>query len=166
MPFKRIGCDLIASENITWTITSGSLTNLNISDSIGSFNEALFIDLVDTEYCLRAIDNGYKIKVCCESNLSHRVGKREERNLFGFKFYPTHHSTERRYFSFRNRVLVMKKYGLKFPHWTLYETIAAFYVLFCIISFEENKFGKLSACMKGIFDGLFNRFGSARYLIK
>src|SRR5438093_1776942 len=48
-------------QEITHLITSGSVVNLGLFNAIGKFDELLFIDEVDHEYCLRAIVKGYKI---------------------------------------------------------------------------------------------------------
>ena len=50
------------SDNNHITMTSGNLLNLHILEKIGFFLEDLFIDSVDTEYCLRLYEHGYRIK--------------------------------------------------------------------------------------------------------
>ena len=45
---------------VLFTMTSGNFLNLRLHDLVGGFMDALFIDHVDHEYCLRLNANGYK----------------------------------------------------------------------------------------------------------
>lgn len=49
------------SEFVDECITSGSCTAVNVWKKLGGFDEWLFVDLVDNEFCKRAIVSGYKI---------------------------------------------------------------------------------------------------------
>ncbi|MEJ7679537.1 MAG: glycosyltransferase [Segetibacter sp.] len=64
------GVEIVRNENegincgfteVTSLITSGSMINLALLNAIGVFDEALFIDQVDFEYCYRALLKGYKV---------------------------------------------------------------------------------------------------------
>ncbi|MCH5596835.1 glycosyltransferase family protein [Niabella ginsengisoli] len=57
---QKTGALNCESEETSFLITSGSLVNLELFKKIGGFDERLFIDEVDSEYCLRANINGYK----------------------------------------------------------------------------------------------------------
>jgi rhamnosyltransferase len=48
----------------TLTINSGSLLNVRTIETLGGFNQDLFVDLVDYELCFRALDHGFKIALC------------------------------------------------------------------------------------------------------
>lgn len=48
-------------EYIDMCITSASCTSVNAWEKIGGFDEWLFIDLVDNEFCKRLTESGYKI---------------------------------------------------------------------------------------------------------
>ena len=48
-------------EFIEECITSGSCTSIEVWKKLGKFDEWLFIDLVDNEFCKRAVVSGYKI---------------------------------------------------------------------------------------------------------
>jgi rhamnosyltransferase len=92
-------------------ITSGSVINLKLIDKIGYFNEKLFIDCVDYDYCLRA-----------------RLLKYKVRNIFGIYLFhigglPTKflgrkvalYSPNRYYYIFRNHNYMWYKYIRHFP---------------------------------------------------
>ena len=68
---NQTDCTCIETINL---ITSGSMVNLTIAAKINFFNEALFIDEVDTEYCYRAKNKGYSVCKLLDVNLIHDLG--------------------------------------------------------------------------------------------
>lgn len=146
-----------------FTITSGSLLNLTYINRIGFFDEKLFIDLVDHDFCKRIVINNLKIIRVLNAILYHEVGKAEALkikrtyiNQFGERdkkpFYRTNHSSFRQYYMARNEIIVAKKYSRYFNK---NKNI----LKGCIISFtrliiEKNKINNFKAIFKGILDGL------------
>ena len=55
-------------------ITSGTILDLNLIDQIGTFDEALFIDFVDTEFSFRVVEKGYRNLLFADIVLQHRIG--------------------------------------------------------------------------------------------
>ncbi|MGC4231687.1 MAG: glycosyltransferase [Niabella sp.] len=110
----NIGNETIEAYNI---ITSGSLVNLTIYKCIGGFDEALFIDDVDVEYCIRAGLNGYKTLKFKNVYLHHSLGSvLQYRSLKSFKKTPrVLHTPLRIYYMVRNHLYVNKKYKSKLP---------------------------------------------------
>lgn len=157
--FERVPCGRVDDRGVTVVITSGTMTNLRIAEELGGFREDLFIDLVDMEYALRAISAGFMITVCCAARLEHSVGDKQRRRLMGFSLFPTFHNPQRRYYLFRNRVLLFKKYAREFPYWVCYEFLAAINVILCIILFEDHKMDKLKGCLHGTWDGIRGKVG-------
>jgi rhamnosyltransferase len=56
-------------------IASGTLIPIAVLDRVGSMNEGLFIDKVDTEWCLRVCRAGLSIYGVPGAQLSHRLGE-------------------------------------------------------------------------------------------
>lgn len=160
--FERVTCDRIGSDGVTLVITSGTLVSVAAFRELGPFMDELFIDFVDFEYCLRARSSGYRILVSCAARLLHRVGARTSAQLAGVTLRPTHHGPLRKYYLFRNAVVVMRKYGATFPHWLAYQLAALLEVLLGIVLVEERSLTKLRACVVGVWDGLRGRMGVAR----
>lgn len=108
------GC---ACEAVSYHITSGSLLNLDLFSTIGRFDENLFIDEVDLEYCYRANIAGYKVIKFNNIYLNHSLGTvRYHRSLKNFKLTPRAlHSPVRVYYMIRNYLYVSKKYPGQFP---------------------------------------------------
>jgi rhamnosyltransferase len=159
--FERAFCDGGVLENVTFVITSGSLYDLLAYQQIGPFRDDFFIDYVDMEYCLRARQCGYQILVACGAYLNHRQGERQERVFGGFEHYPTFHSPLRWYYISRNRIPMLRRFALHFPHWLLYELAASLYIIMKMLLFETQKKAKLRAFFLGTLDGVQGRMGKA-----
>ncbi len=104
----------IAPKEVSSIITSGSILNLSAYQQIGIFDEALFIDAVDTEYCLRAQYSGFKIVQLFNIFLKHELGESVRRasikTLFMVKKVKEIHSPIRCYYIYRNNLYLQKKY--------------------------------------------------------
>jgi rhamnosyltransferase len=115
---NTIGCDYQESAYI---ITSGMLVNLKLSNKIGLFDEALFIDGVDHEYCLRANTMGLKTIQFTQVYLHHSVGEEVYRasfkSLYLSKKKKIVHTPLRCYYMYRNFLYLKKKYEQVFPAW-------------------------------------------------
>jgi rhamnosyltransferase len=157
--FQRIACaggDLL---EVTMVITSGSLVDLAVWQQLGGFDETLFIDYIDTDYCLRVIRAGRRVGVASEAVLDHRLGERRNVRLLGQEFRPTHHAAFRHYFIARNRVRILRRHALAVPHWALFDLSFACFNGFRVVAFEPEKSLKLKAVFLGTLDGLLGRFG-------
>lgn len=98
-------------------ITSGSLVHLGIMQQIGGFDENLFIDEVDSEYCFRAVVNGFRTIRLQNIYLEHTLGKTSSHiSLKSFKqTNRVLHSPIRVYYMIRNYLYVSNKYKRKLP---------------------------------------------------
>lgn len=73
-------------EYVRECITSASLTNIEICKKLGCFDNEMFIDYVDFDYCTRVNLNGYSIIKVNSTTLKHEVGKLQEKYIFGKKY--------------------------------------------------------------------------------
>lgn len=146
------------------TMTSGNLMNLRAYNCVGKFNEDLFIDFVDIDYCLRIRAANYAIKMMDDITLMHGLGKVDYRNLFGKKIIVTNHNYLRRYYITRNRFFIINKYERQFPYYTRIENKLFFNDLFKIILFESDKLRKIWSIIKGYNDYKKGKYGE--YKIK
>jgi rhamnosyltransferase len=67
----KSGC---AELEVDFLISSGTLSRLDAFRDIGEMNEGLFIDHVDTDWCLRASALGYRLFGICDARLTHSLG--------------------------------------------------------------------------------------------
>ncbi len=158
--FRRVRCtDQTLLDDVSIVISSGALYDLQAYCQIGPFREDFFIDYVDTEYCLRARQLGYKLVVACKASLTHQLGNQREARFGPLTMHPTFHSPLRWYYISRNRVPMMRRYAWRFPHWFFYELLVNLYGLARLVLFEDRKSRKALAMILGMWDGLGSRMG-------
>lgn len=101
---KRFGVHRIAARGthqVSQLITSGCLFDLQVWSEVERFDEKLFIDLVDINWCWRLLLRGYTILGTARGTLVHELssGLRETRWITLTSYGPV-----RRYFQCRNAV--------------------------------------------------------------
>jgi rhamnosyltransferase len=98
-------------------ITSGSVININAIDDVSGFDEKLFIDEVDNEFCYRCIMKGYKIIQFTNIYLNHNLGTTSIHKSFkNLAETPRRlHTPIRLYYMTRNFFYVYSKYRHHFP---------------------------------------------------
>ena len=89
---------LVEKEYVNDCITSGAFNNVEVWKRLQGFDEWLFIDYVDFEYCIRVRKQNYKILKCNSVLMQHSLGNLEIKNFLGKKIYVTNHSPLRRYY--------------------------------------------------------------------
>ena len=103
-------------KEVTSLITSGSLINTSIFSEVGGYNEKLFIDEVDHEYCYRIKMLGYSVLQVENIFLNHTLGSQQPvKTLTGKKKVKTLHSPIRLYYIVRNCCFIIKMYRKQFP---------------------------------------------------
>jgi rhamnosyltransferase len=143
-------------------MTSGNLLNLEAYTETGLFEEKLFMDYVDYEYCLRLRKNKYKIIQDNFVHLKHSLGDFTIRNFFGQKIEISNHNSLRRYYITRNSLFVGFKYFKSHKMFFCHMLKNVFFLdPFKIISYEKDKLAKLKSVGRGILHFVFNRFGKA-----
>ena len=140
-------------------ITSGALTKAEIYKNVGLYDEKLFIDLVDHDYCLSLNRKGFKVIQVNSAVLIHNLGESVKKNVLGLKMIPTNHSPLRRYYMSRNRHYIWDKYKEDFPGWVLTDKRRFITENLKIILFEDKKIEKFKYIKKGIKDYKNNIFG-------
>ena len=140
-------------------ITSGALTKAEIYKNVGMYDEKLFIDLVDHDYCLSLNKKGFKIIQVNNATLIHNLGESVKKSVLGLKMIPTNHSPLRRYYMSRNRHYIWDKYKEDFPSWVLTDKRRFITENLKIVLFEDNKIEKFKYIKKGIKDYRNNIFG-------
>jgi rhamnosyltransferase len=102
------------SNGVKELITAGMLINLSLFKKIGGFDEALFIDSVDFDYCIRARLAGYFIIEFGNIYIIHTIGKlvykSSFKSLFLIRKKKIIHSPLRCYYIYRNMLYLEIKY--------------------------------------------------------
>lgn len=144
---------------VTCVITSGTLFDLEVWHRLGGFDERLFLDLVDTDYCLRARAAGHRVAVAAGASLAHQRGAKCPIRRVGRTWWPAFMTPLRLRYLFRNRVLLLPRHTARAPHWVLFELTFAAKILAEIVFLEDDKLRKLAACIRGTWDGFLGADG-------
>ncbi len=154
-------------EEVGICITSGSFTRVSIWKEIGGFEEKLFIDYVDNDYCIKLYYHDYKIVRVNNVVLNHELGHIKNHIYKS----TTNHNYMRRYYIARNSIYVSKKYCTLFKNKYGKEEynkinifldklisprrayLRQFQFIVLVLLYENNKIKKIKAITKGIKDG-------------
>lgn len=134
-------------------ITAGSLTNVEAWKHIGGFDEWMFIDFVDIEYCVRLREHGYKIGRVNSVYVHQQYGNISSSfHLFGRKWYRFDYSPIRIYYSVRNQIYYMNKHKNSIDRYQSLLFLGGYIAK--RILFERNRKASIRAVFRGIKDGI------------
>ena len=142
---------------INSSVQSGSIFIKKCFDSIGYFREDFFIECIDTEFCLRARSNGFKIISSNTNIMNHGAGEKIIKNLFGRQVVITNHSSDRLYLQYRNFMQTFREYCFKDAAWSFSSVLNMAKKYLLIIIFEKNRIDKSIKILKGSFKGFFHK---------
>lgn len=141
-------------KNVVLNLTSGSLIKIESFLKIGFFDNDLFIEQVDNDFCYRLIKNKYKIKVATNVFFIQEIGN--SKKMFGC--IVRNHKPIRKYYLSRNVTLMLKRYWLVSPYTTVrYFLGGTIFSWIKILLFEKNKNLKILSGAKGFVHGILNR---------
>lgn len=135
-------------------ISSGCLVDLEALGVIGVFEEQLFIDYVDTEWCLRAKSKGYELYGVCEAYMKHDLG--EQFLTILHKTIPVH-SPLRHYYLMRNGVWLIRRPWVGW-RWRIIDTVRLTKILIVFSVFGKPRLEHIRSMLRGIKDGLLAKF--------
>jgi len=139
-------------EDMIEVMTSGNIINLDAYKKIGGFKDWLFIDCVDTDYCMNLHKNGYKVLRLNNVIMKHELGNLVVHKLFGKEYPCYNHNPIRRYYIVRNNLYINDMYKDLFPDYCTWLLRVQKGQVKRIIAFEKNKFKKLKMMYKGYKD--------------
>ena len=99
---SRFLIEEIKNQNKDYVMASGNLINIDNALKIEGFNNHLFIDEVDHEFCIRTRIEGYKILQNQQISVNHELGEK--------KYFCTLYPPIRLYYMIRNYLYIRKKY--------------------------------------------------------
>jgi rhamnosyltransferase len=142
-------------------ISSGTLLRISVLDVLGNFEESLFIDYVDIEWCLRAKNRGFNSYGVCGAVLEHSLGE----NVISFWFVRNWsvpiHAAVRNYYLYRNAISLCRRPYISLV-WKLRElrilVLKAIFVSIMLAPRSEH----LRMIFRGVYDGFRNRSGPFR----
>ena len=140
------------AENMIEVMTSGNIINLDAYKKIGGFKDWLFIDCVDTDYCMNLHRHGYKVLRLNKIIMKHELGNLVVHKLFGKEYPCYNHNPIRRYYIVRNNMYINQMYKDMYPEYCAWLIRVQKGQVKRIIVFEKNKIKKLSMMYKGYKD--------------
>jgi len=154
----------VLSQTTDWlevrtTITSGSLFRVRLFDRTGPFDDRLFIDAVDHDFCLRCRRMGYSIFESRYHHIDHALGEISAVRIGPLTVRTTNHNAVRRYYITRNTLEVCRRYALIDPIWTVRSLAHLLYINLLSIVLERDRLEKMKAEIAGLADFAFGRFG-------
>ena len=142
-------------------IQSGLLVPVPVLEQLGLFQGTLFIDGVDSEYFLRCEAEGLRTVLAPNAALNHALGSPAAANIFGRDVSvagrPLNVRTAadwRYYYLFRNRILLARQYGRRFPLWTFKGLLADYRHLAIVTLLAPGRGIRLANALRGVADGV------------
>lgn len=135
-------------EEVKQCITSGSLTNVDTWKSVGKYDELMFIDWVDFDFCARVLKSGKFILKCNRVHLLHEIGRSELKKFLFWNVKVQNHSAFRKKYMAQNILYYAKKNGGFINRIKAYLRLGRLILL--VLIYEDKKKEK----MKSIFDGV------------
>lgn len=147
-------------EKVIRLITSGSLISKDAYQKVGGFDEKLFIDEVDFDFCYRVKLKGFCIFQFHFVFLNHNLGtKKGVNNVFGQKKSKTFHSPVRLYYIVRNSCYTSSKYKSVFPEAIKQTRKDVIVRIKNNVLYGDNKLGCIKYIIKGYVHYKQKRFG-------
>jgi rhamnosyltransferase len=141
------------------TPTSGSFFPIETFIKCGLFTEELFIYCVDDDFSLRLRSMGFSIAQSQKAILLHQGGRPSRFTFLGKTFTTRNYRPEVQYYWARNRVWLIRKYGLRYPLLILSSLRSLFGIPLKIAIAEKNRCDKIRMFMRGALDGVRGKSG-------
>jgi rhamnosyltransferase len=155
--YRWVGRDIDHPIDVAFIINSLSLWRMDALSALGAYSTELAVDHIDTEYCLRAKKQGYRIVLNPTVEFLHSIGKRRSYRFLGVTLQSGGHSAERRHMIARNTVLLLRKYMTTFPAFAVLCIVRIGYEAVGIVMAEDDRLRKLHALLTGAWAGLVDR---------
>lgn len=138
-------------------ISSGTMVNATLFNEVGQMTDQLFIDYVDTEWCLRCASLGYYVTVVPSAIMYHSIGD-SSFSLLGFNV--PKHSPIRRYFRVRNSFFLLRKSYIPKLMSVREVLFSVVHQIILILASKGERRDYIKSLFKGCWDGLRGKFGA------
>ncbi len=138
-------------------MSSGNLIPVSTFAKVGLYDDDLFIEYVDHDFCLKTRKANLEIIIVKEAQMAHSLGNVRKHNIGAFFFFSHNYLPVRRYYRARNRLILYRRH---FGFWILQDQIFAIKDMLKILLVEEGRWQKIKATLIGTIDGLLSRMGN------
>lgn len=148
-----------ALQEVDVLITSGMLVNVQAWQAGIHYNEGLFVDYTDTDWCFRARAAGYRLFVCLDQEMGHAMSDAPPVRVLGVNLLC--YAPLRRYYYFRNTIYFIRR---PYVSWAWRKRLAAGLPVRFLsnIFIDQHKLAGLKMMLLGLWHGLRNRLGGYR----
>lgn len=140
-----------------YIISSGTLINSSVFESVGLMMEELFIDYVDLEWGLRAKKIGYDCFVANKVVMRHSIGDESLKVPFSNK-YVNIHSDFRKYFIIRNAFYLIFYSRLQL-NWKIIQLPKTFMYFLFLFLFVSPRFKNVKIFSLALKDAIIKKMG-------
>lgn len=147
------------TEDVLTAMTSGMIINLDAWERTGGFEELLFIDEVDTEYCLRVNLCGWRVVKLKSVSIPHQPGKAITINTKWGERLVAYHPPKRIYYIVRNFWYLRNLYSKHFPEYIAEKKRNVIQKHKEYLRYHPRKIVSLYQLLRGTFHGMIMRFG-------
>lgn len=144
---------------VDFLIASGTLVRGDVLEVVGDMDERLFIDHVDTEWCLRAANRGYALFAVRDAFLDHSLGDEVIPLWLGRKREVFVHSPLRDYYICRNTLLVLRDSPMPYAWRAFFLARMIGSVVFFGLGVAPRRM-RLLRMLQGLRDGLAGKGGT------
>lgn len=150
---SETGSGLISADTL---ITSGMYVRAAVWTQGLKYDETMFVDFTDTEWCFRARGQGYSLYGCSHIRMGHALSDAPPIKIFGLAFF--RYAPLRRYFYFRNTIAVVLKNHT--PKIWKKRLILGLILRFTVnIIIDRNRIRSIYMMSKGILHGIRRSLG-------
>lgn len=154
--------DVVKSDAyINQCITSASMVNVKAWQNISGFDDVMFIDSVDFDFCIMLQKFGWKIYRTSQTQILHEVGHSKIIKIFGKEYLSLNHSPFRYYYIIRNCIYEGRKHSF-----LLHNLFVIARVFWTVFRYEKQKKEKLSSMLIGLYHGFTMRVSKPKKRLK
>ncbi|KFX17198.1 hypothetical protein KP17_05685 [Pectobacterium parvum] len=146
IPFPKWVDNSIGLKKSFFIINSGTIMNLKKIPANVIYEEGLFVDCVDMDFCLTLRCQGIQCFIDTDVEMLHGLGNR---NQVSSKLEPTNYNTERYSNLAKSKFFLWKKWFLKFPLFVILDFLIFLLEIVRIALFSKRKKESLIAIASG-----------------
>lgn len=146
---------------VDFLISSGTLIPAAAVQALGDMREDLFIDHVDTEWCLRARQAGWGLFGVPRATIVHSLGDASQRIWLGRWREVALHSPDRNYYEVRNTLMLIRTPGVGM-NWRIAHAIRLLQIIVFYGALVAPRGPRLRRMVRALYDGWLGRGGALR----
>ncbi|MCL6331925.1 glycosyltransferase [Pectobacterium carotovorum subsp. carotovorum] len=146
IPFPKWIGDSVGLKESFFIINSGTIMNLSKIPRWINYDENLFVDCVDMDFCLTLRSSGVKCFIDTDVEMLHGLGNR---NQVPSKLEPTNYNATRYNNLAKSKLILWKKWFVRFPLFVILDFFIFSLEIIRIAFFSERKMESLKAIASG-----------------